>query len=164
MMKREEKKKADDEEKKRLEAVPTIPEDGASGAGGSAVSGEHAQNEVVTTFTFQVGDIVMGHAKKKKGNYDMQECRITAVLAKQYKVLMTSGAATGTDHKYLHEDVSAIAIATAPSDAAAEDANTQPGIPSVMLRDGSEPTQLQPDAASGSTKVEAESQPLDDVF
>ena len=150
MMKREEKKKADDEEKKRLEAVPTIPEDGASGAGGSAVAGEHGQNEVGTTFdvtTFQVGDIVMGHAKKKKENFDMQECRITAVLAKQYKVLMTSGAATGTDHKYLHED-----------------ANTQPGTPSVMLRDGSEPTQLQPDAASGSTKVEAESQPLDDVF
>ena len=59
----------------------------------------------------------------------MKKAKITAILSKQYKVIMLEGAAEGNAHKYLHASVSRIAVAL-PSPEEAE-AVAKPDAPST---------------------------------
>ena len=49
---------------------------------------------------YKPGDIVIGVATKHKDKYHQQACAVLGVLAKQYKVKMLTGAASGENHKY----------------------------------------------------------------
>ena len=57
---------------------------------------------------FKVGDVVLCHAAKHKGHYDLKKAKITAVLSRQYRVTLFEGDAEGHSHKYLHANVSEI--------------------------------------------------------
>ena len=61
-------------------------------------------NEPLDEAMFKVGDVVLGMAAKKKDKYNNQQAEIIDVLSKYYKVKMLSGEATGTKHKYQHNN------------------------------------------------------------
>ena len=63
---------------------------------------------------FNMGDIVVGVATKFKQHYHNKKAKITAILAKHYKVEMLEGRAVGSSHKYLHASVSAVASDSPP--------------------------------------------------
>ena len=82
---------------------------GQTAHGGDASAGIKEQaKEIVTTELLKVGDTVFGIATKWKDHFNNMECKILAVLARQYKVVMLEGTSTGEEHKFLHSNVRAI--------------------------------------------------------
>ena len=69
---------------------------------------EAAQRIAQAGATFAVGDFVLGRATKHKGIFHMKKARVTAVLARHYKVeLLEGNNLPGQSHKYLLDLVGA---------------------------------------------------------
>ena len=98
---------------------PIAPSEGATVAAdeateGALEEGDAAAPAVAATAppvdanapTIAVGDVVIGRAHKFKDKFNDVEGKVVAVLAKHYNVHLLTGAAAGTQHKYLHACVS----------------------------------------------------------
>ena len=78
-----------------------------------------AANATPAAAPLQIGELVIGSAKKHKDAYDNVQCRVVQLLATHVKVTLLEGEKKGTLHKYLYPCVARPATTTDSSSSSA---------------------------------------------